>query len=148
MKPVTIRPGKPEDLPELLALSAQWAEEEITYGYAANGPEDFQDYRVWAAELDGRVIGYAAGQMETAKHDSSIQKAGDRWFELEELYVAARYRSEGIGGLLLHRLEEELRLEGVGRLMLTAANRDSQKLLRFYLEDDMMGYSFRMFKEL
>lgn len=148
MKALTIRPGRAEDLTEFLALSAQWAAEEITYGYSANDAEAFQEYRTWAAELDGRVIGYAAGQMETAKQDSSIQKAGDRWFELEELYVAPQHRSGGIGRSLLRQVEEELRDEGVGRLMLTAANRDSQKLLRFYLEDDMRGYSFRLFKEL
>lgn len=32
--------------------------------------------------------------------------------------------------------------------MLTGANRDYEPLLRFYLEDEMTAYSFRLFKDL
>lgn len=148
MSEVILRPGEERDLPMLLALSAEWAGENLTYGYYANSEKEFLEYRSWVAERDGVIVGYAAGQMETAQRDSSIQKAGDRWFELEELYVTLGQRNLGIGKRLLECLEEELRREGCRRLMLSGANRKHDPLMRFYTQNQYKTYSFRMFKNL
>ena len=142
------RPMEDRDRPAVLALSKAWAEENITYGYFANGDKELDDYRCWVAEVGGRVAGYAAGQMETAGRDSSIQRAGDQWFELEELYVDRALRDGGLGGALLDHVEQALRGEGVKRLMLTGANRAQESLLRFYLRRGMTLYSFRAFRDL
>ena len=98
--------------------------------------------------MGGEVAGYAAGQMETASRDSSIQRAGDQWFELEELYVDQSHRSRGLGGRLLDYMEGQLRDQGVRRVMLTGADRDQGPLLRFYLRRGMKLYSFRAFRDL
>ncbi len=144
----TIRAATPEDLPALLVLSKLWSEEEITYGYAPTDEKKFSSYRCWVAEMDGQVVGYAGGTVETARRDTSIQRAGDRHFELEELYVRPNCRSKGVGRLLLERVEKEARQEGLGQLMLNAANQDYEPLLRFYLRDGMTPHSFRMFRQL
>lgn len=94
------------------------------------------------------MVSYAAGQVETAARDSSIQRAGEQWFELEELYVDRAFRNCGLGGRLLDHVEEELRREGIKRLMLSGANRDQGPLLRFYLRRGMTLYSFRAFLDL
>lgn len=143
-----LRPMEDRDRQAVLALSRAWAEEDITYGYSANGDEELDGYRCWVAEVDGQVVGYAAGQMETASRDSSIQRTGEQWFELEELYVDRPRRSRGLGGRLLDHVEAALRGEGVERLMLTGADRDQDALLRFYLRRGMTLYSFRAFREL
>lgn len=142
------RPMEDGDRKAVLALSRAWAEENITYGYFANGDKELDGCRCWVAEVDGNVVGYAAGQMETASRDSSIQRAGDQWFELEELYVARAFRDNGLGGRLLDYVEGNLRNEGVKRLMLTGADRDQGPLLRFYLRRGMKLYSFRAFQDL
>ena len=142
------RPMEDKDRPAVLALSRAWAEEDITYGYSANGEGELDGYRCWVAEVDGRVVGYVAGQMETASRDSSIQRAGEQWFELEELYVDRAVRDGGLGGALLDYVEQILREEGVKRLMLTGANRAQGPLLRFYLRRGMTLYSFRAFQDL
>ena len=142
------RPMEDKDRPAVLALSRAWAEEDITYGYSANGEGKLDGYRCWVAEVDGRVVGYVAGQMETASRDSSIQRAGEQWFELEELYVDRAVRDGGLGGALLDYVEQILREEGVKRLMLTGANRAQGPLLRFYLRRGMTLYSFRAFQDL
>ncbi len=143
-----IRPATPEDLPALLALSREWAEEGITYGYTPTGEEAFAGYRCWASEMDGEVVGYAAGTVETAQRSTEIQQTGDHYFELEELYVRPDCRDKGIGHLLLERVEREARQEGLAQLMLNAANKSHDPLLRFYLREDMKPHSFRMFKKL
>lgn len=148
MNNVTIRPMTPEDMPVLLELSRAWADEKITYGYAPSDERLFGGYRCWVAELNGAIAGYAAGQMETAQRDSDIQKIGDRWFELEELYVSRSQRSMGIGRQLLERVEADLRRERIGRIMLSAANRDWESLLSFYVRNGMTLHSARIFKEL
>lgn len=142
------RPMEDGDRQAVLALSKAWAEENITYGYFANGDKELDRYRCWVAEISGEVAGYAAGQMETAARDSSIQRAGDQWFELEELYVARTFRDNGLGSRLLDYVEGNLRNEGVKRLLLTGADRDQGPLLRFYLRRGMKLYSFRAFQDL
>ena len=61
---VAFRPMEPEDRSAVLALSRAWAEENITYGYAPDGEKELEDYRCWVAELGGRVVSYAAGQVD------------------------------------------------------------------------------------
>lgn len=145
---IQIRPAKPEDMPALLALSQEWAAEGITYGYSPTGREVFAGYRCWVAEADGEVVGYAGGEVDTARRNIEIQQAGERYFELEELYVCPACRGRGVGQLLLARVEEDARREGLAQLMLNAANRDHAPLLRFYLREGMTPHSFRMFKKL
>ena len=53
-----------------------------------------------------------------------------------------------MGQLLLARVEEDARREGLAKLMLNAANRNHAPLLRFYLREGMTPHSFRMFKRL
>ena len=144
---IQIRPAKPEDMPALLALSQEWAAEGITYGYSPTGREAFAGYRCWVAEADGEVVGYAGGEVDTARRNIEIQQAGERYFELEELYVCPAW-GRGVGQLLLARVEEDARREGLAQLMLNAANRDHAPLLRFYLREGMTPHSFRMFKKL
>ena len=86
--------------------------------------------------------------MDTARRDIEIQQAGERYFELEELYVCPAFRGRGVGQLLLARVEEDARREGLAKLMLNAANRNHAPLLRFYLREGMTPHSFRMFKRL
>ena len=145
---IQIRPAKPEDMPALLALSQEWAAEGITYGYSPTGREAFAGYRCWVAEADGEVVGYAGGEVDTARRNIEIQQAGERYFELEELYVCPACRGRGVGQLLLARVEEDARREGLAQLMLNAANRDHAPLLRFYLREGMTPHSFRMFIKL
>ena len=145
---IQIRPAKPEDMPALLALSQEWAAEGITYGYSPTGREAFAGYRCWVAEADGEVVGYAGGEVDTARRNIEIQQAGERYFELEELYVCPACRGRGVGQLLLARVEEDARREGLAQLMLNAANRDHAPLLCFYLREGMTPHSFRMFKKL
>ena len=61
---VAFRPMEPEDRSAVLALSRAWAEENITYGYAPDGEKELEDYRCWVAEVGGRVVSYAAGQVD------------------------------------------------------------------------------------
>ena len=145
---LTVRPMDDRDRLAVLRLSRQWADEGITYGYAADTLADLKGYRVWVAALGPRIVGYAAGRTETAQRDSSIQKAGEQWFELEELYVDPGCRSRGAGRALLRAVEDAARGEGLGRMMFSAANRDYEPLLRFYLENDAAVYSIRLMKEL
>lgn len=128
------RPMEDRGRQAVLALSWAWAEENITYGYFAGGDKELDGYRCWVAGVGGEVAGYAAGQMETAFRDSSIQRAGDQWFELEELYVDQSHRSCGLGGRLLDYVEGQLRGQG--------------PLLRFYLCRGMTLYSVRAFRDL
>lgn len=143
-----VRSATLKDLPALMALSEQWAQEGITYGYSPTTRKEFLACHCWVAEADGEVVGYACGKARMADQDTNTQKAGDRYFDLMELYVRPDSRDQGIGRLLLARVEDEARRKGLPQLQLNAANLDSAPLLQFYLREGMEVHHIRMFKPL
>ncbi len=146
---ITLRPAEPADLPQLAALSSDWAAEGNVYGYYANSVEDFAAQDCWVAEQAGALVGYCCGRFETQTRDTSIMDRGTRYFELEELYVLPALRSQGIGAQIMALVEPMLRQRGATMILLNAVNRDARRLLDFY-EDraGMQCWSARMFKKL
>jgi len=134
---------------KLIGLSGNWEEENSTYGYRRNSPDDIAGNRVFLAERGGRILGYLLGHRAEAARSSSIMEVGTAYFEIEELYVVPDHRSEGIGRLLFGCAEQTVASEGIGYLMLTTATKDYKRVLKFYIEEKGMGFwSARLFKKL
>ena len=72
---------------QLITLSKEWEQENSCYGYHSNNSDDFKDKRIFVA-TDGELIcGYLFGHNSTTEKDTSIYKAGTKYFEIDELYV-------------------------------------------------------------
>lgn len=146
---ITLRSAEPDDLPQLAALSADWAAEGNVYGYYANSVEDFAEQTCWIATLEDRIVGYVSGTFETQDRDTSVIGKGTPYFELEELYVLPALRSQGIGAQIMALIEPELQQRGAEMVLLNAVNRDARRLLDFYEDKAGMScWSARMFKKL
>ena len=133
----------------LIALSADWEAEDSCRGYRTNTAEDLHGRRIFAAEEDGKIVGYLFGLTQRAKNSSTVVDAGTAYFELEELYVIPSRRSQGIGRRLFALAEQAAREEGIMHLLLSTATKDWKAILHFYLEELGMDFwSARLFKKL
>ena len=81
----------------LIELSGIWEVEVSCYGYRRNSAESLDERRIFIAECGGVIVAYLIGKMDTARNMSSIAADGTDYFEVEEIYVEADYRSQGIG---------------------------------------------------
>ena len=133
----------------LIALSADWETEDSCRGYRTNTEEDLRDRRIFVAEEDGAIVGYLFGLTQRAEGSSTVMDAGTAFFELEELYVIPRRRSQGIGRRLFALAEQAARAEGITHLLLSTATKDWRAILHFYIEELGMDFwSARLFKKL
>ena len=133
----------------LIALSADWEAEDSCRGYRTNTEEDLRDRRIFVAEEDGAIVGYLFGLTQRAERGSTVMDAGTAYFELEELYVIPRRRSQGIGRRLFALAEQAAREEGITHLLLSTATKDWKAILHFYIEELGMDFwSARLFKKL
>ena len=138
-----------ELLDTLIAMSGDWEAEQSTYGYRKNDRSDIEGNRIFVAEREGRILGYLFGQTTLAERSSSVMDKGTACFEVEELYVVPRYRSQGIGRALFVFAEEKLREEGVRYLLLSTATKNYQRILHFYIDEmGMEFWSARLYKKL
>ena len=66
------RPMEDQDRPAVLALSRAWAEEDITYGYFANGENELDNYRCWVAEVGSKVRVCSQASIALRKSSGSL----------------------------------------------------------------------------
>ena len=126
---------------ELIALSRDWERENSCRGYRENGEKDFEGRRVFTVREDGALLAYLLGMR-------CVEEKGTPYFEIEELYVVPRRRSQGIGRELFAFAENSLRGEAE-LLLLSTATKDWKRVLHFYLDELGMDFwSARLFKKI
>ena len=118
---------------ELIRLSQAWAEEDITRGLVPNEESDIADKRVFTAEEGGAIIGYVFAKEGVSKNYRSVIPDGEKYFGIEEIYVAPGRRSEGIGRALMDFVRETARRDGYKYAFLVTSTKDSEKILDFYI---------------
>ena len=132
----------------LIELSNDWTEENSCYGYRPNTHEDLSGRLLFTARYQGKMIGYLFGIFETASRTDSIRREGERFFEIEELYILPQYRSLGIGRRLYQACAKRVQREA-DLIMLSTATKDWKKILHFYIEEMGMDFwSARLFQRL
>jgi len=133
---VTVRTAGPDDasrLVELLIGGAIRPSEDPTdmAPYVAALEEITADpaATVLVAEEEGAVLGMC--QVITFRH---LQQTGGRCAEIESMHVDGRYRSHGVGTILLAAAIEWARAKGCYRVQLTS-NKARTDAHRFYLRN-------------
>lgn len=137
-----------ENLQVLLDLSLIWANEKVVHGYVANTIDDIKGKRIFFAYDKNDVIGYAFGDFNIYDKAFSAIPKDSRFFEIDELYVIKAYRSKGIGKKLFEFVEQEVK-DQCEYIVLSTANKNSKRILHFYIEElDMTFWYARLFKKL
>lgn len=138
----------PQVLDCLLKMSADWAAENSCRGYYPNELADIQGNRIFLALDDDTPVGYLLGKVCTAEKDSTVMKKGTPFFEVEELYIVPRYRSQGLGGALFRYAEHLVKPEAE-YILLSTATKNWRAIFHFYIEElDMEFWSARLFKKI
>ena len=131
----------------LIAFSKDWEKEDISYGYIANGPEEFAGKRIFIAKDEEKTVAYLFGHEGKAESMASAIGKGSRCFEVDEFYVVPAYRNKGIGKQLFRFVES--RLEGFDHITLATSTKDHKKILHFYIEEAGMEFhSAALFKKI
>jgi GNAT superfamily N-acetyltransferase len=115
--PDVIRPARPDDMPQVVALIRALSEFERLPGpddaaaarLAADAFAHPPRFEVAVAEVDGDVVGYALYFMV---YSTFLARPS---LYLEDLFVHPRARSRGLGRALLCRLAAEAQARGCGR---------------------------------
>ena len=128
---------------QLIQLSIDWENENVTGGYRKNTVEDIKE-PIFVATECGKVVGYTFGELYKRKTDLGEMKEGDEAFDVLEIYVVPAYRSQGIGKTLLKLIEEEAS-KYVEYLTLATSTKDYKKILKFYIEDCNLDWHSALF---
>jgi ribosomal protein S18 acetylase RimI-like enzyme len=87
------------------------------------------DVLLLLAERDGQPVGYVLAHLQDGPDDT--YPLGERYAEIYTLSVAPEHRGQGIGGLLMDRVEAQLGYLGI-RDIAVSAMVENASALRFY----------------
>ncbi len=136
-------------LETLIALSADWENENSCYGYRKNDKSDIEGSRIFLAEENGETIGYLLASRQIAQNSRSIMPDDTPYLEIDELYVVPQFRSCGVGRALYRLAEKTAANEGMEYVMLSTATKNFRRILHFYIDEmGMEFWSARLFKRI
>ena len=141
-----VRAARPDDLLAVDELYRQWEAEGVTRGLAADPPARLAERLgpYWfVAESAGRVVGFVGGDVRESE-GLTVIPAGQRYLEVEDLYVRADHRSRGLGGRLLDRALREAAERGVERALVYSSNRAWERTVAFYRRHGFEMWFVRM----
>ena len=138
----------PENIEELIALSGDWEAEGSCHGYHKNESSDLEGNRVFLATKGAEMLGYLFGRMEKTERTTSVMPEGTTVFEIEEIYVKPKYRSQGIGRALFSFAEKDVSPEAE-YITLSTATKNWKAISHFYLDElGLEFWSARLFKKV
>lgn len=137
-----------EDCEDILKLQKQWAAEDITYGFKAEALETLETKircLSYIAEAEDEIIGFLTASIREAKA-LAVMKAGEKYIEIEDIYVSGKYRDQGIGSKLIETVLEEASKQGIERAMVYSASKDMDNIIAFYRKHGFKSWYIEMFK--
>ena len=147
---VSIREAVKTDVPSIFRLQRQMFEERSIYGFVPESEEQIEELigpYLLAAEISDEIIGFVSGAVHLSECLAVIPE-GERYLEIENLYIAPQFRKRGIGGRLVDELLKKARENGVGYASLYSAAKDVHDILEFYERHDFQSWYVRMFQKL
>lgn len=110
----------------VIALSKEWESEDLTYGYCANDKNDLIGNDLFLAYSDAQIIGYLFGKCSVLNEAITPIDKGSKCFDINEIYVKEKYRSQGIGKALFE-YTENYHKQNVDYITLSTATKNYKK---------------------
>lgn len=130
----TVRLAHLDDVPAIVTLEAHWTDEGTTIGQSTASPEQVRRWLgscCWVAEQAGVIIGFVAASIQTSE-GLAVIPAGERYLQIDELYVLPEQRDGGVGGRLVQRVLTEAATQGITRGRVYSAAKEWQRIVTFY----------------
>lgn len=132
----------------VIALSKEWESEDLTYGYCANDKNDLIGNDLFLAYSDAQIIGYLFGKCSVLNEAITPIDKGLKCFDINEIYVKEKYRSQGIGKALFE-YTENYHKQNVDYITLSTATKNYKSILYLYIEKmNMSFWSAKLFKKI
>ena len=136
------------DCEDILELQGEWFSEEITHGYQ---PEmlgsmisKINEFS-YIAECELGIIGFVSASVHEAK-GMIIMNDGEKYIEIEDIFVSSEYRDQGVGGKLVDIALEEAHSKGIERALIYSATKDLDSVVDFYRKHGFKTWYVQMFK--
>ena len=142
-----IRLAEVRDVNEVTRLQAEWAEENITYGQTPASAQEIAGKLgpfFYVALSDSRISGFVYGTERVSEGLAVIPK-GERYLEIDELYVRPEFRNRGLGGTLMEALVRAARDRGIERFKAYSASKEFDRILAFYRRHGFRPWYAEMF---
>lgn len=149
MENVEVRFNKEFEVENIAKLSEQFSKENSCNGIIADSAQYFKNKKVVVAIKENQIIGYCHGEIEIEEKNRSFAAKGDKYFDLEEVYVLPEYRKLGIGQELFNFIENFAKENNCKTIRLNAVSKDYKKLLSLYIDKlNMTFWSAFLIKEI
>lgn len=148
MSNLTIRECIYQDLEDIIFLQQQWSKEEITYGFV---PVDksYLETKLgkyfFVAELNNEIVGFVYGTVHKAENMTVIDN-GEEYIEIDDLYTTVNNRGTRIGTILLGKVLEVAKENGIERSLIYSSTKDMDSVMKFYKKHDYKTWYIQMFK--
>lgn len=133
---------------EVVELSKMWEIEDLTYGFVSNSPSDIKskisEYS-WIALDSGKVIGYIFGNI-LISDGLAVLPQGEKYMEIDELYVHPNYRNSGIGYRLVDRILSKSKENGIAHATVYSSSKRWEDIVEFYERHGFKMWFVQMFK--
>ena len=144
-----VRPASLDDVQTVINLSRLWAEEGCTDGYVTCTAEHLQSWLdggyFLVGEFQGEVVAYAAGVVKLGK-GYIFEPEGEQYLNVDEIFVHADHRDQGLGTRLVQALLDRAEAEGIVRSMVGSNNVDWLATFQFYERRGYRMHSILMYK--
>lgn len=147
---ILIRHAAELDVQSISSLQHRWAEEGNVYGFLPESPEQVKaalNSYLLVAETNNEIVGFISGSIRRSEGLAVIPE-GERYFEIDNLYVMPKYRMQGIGGSLVDMCLAQVKEAGVAYALLYSAAKDIQGVLKFYERHNFQSWNVQMFRKL
>ena len=150
MKQAFIRQAEESDVDFILRLQRQWSEEGIVYGLVTESEERIRAAigpYLLVAVTDDEAVGFISGSVHVSKGTAVIRE-GERYLEIDNLYISPEFRRQGIGGDLITQIIARAKARGVAYASLYSAAKDVHGILGFYERHGFQSWYVQMFRKL
>lgn len=148
MRDLIIRECTYEDLDRIIFLQQQWCNTDITYGFIPADKKYLEGKLgkyFFVAELNDEIIGFVYGTVHKAENICVID-SGQFYIEIDDIYTSANNRGLGIGSILLKKILEVAKNNGIERSLIYSSTKDIDSIINFYEKHDYKTWYVQMFK--